>query len=627
MRRIKFFSRNDLSSNWYLNNIDDRIYSLINKSDLSINDYLEIYNCSLYYKEFENYVFKDETSEFLKKTKGIIGKYFSKVNNESFYEVFKEIEKSYTSDFLFLFENYNIYDKIEDYNIFNIIKEGLVSLRTICKFKDIVNKYNDVILKLLESNFNNVEIILDIKLRRSKGTLPQHLTTRKINSLIQQYIFSKNPNFNYLIMIAETTNYNGFSVSTKNRSKAKSKIDKIKNSYFSNDNQGTLKHKIIIKYGEVYELRKMVFEDDIFTLIFDYNYLVYNLDYPTILNNFIWIFEYMDINGNLTSTLNNRNKQTTIENLLSFSVPNSYPISYAFQFLESIQNLSMNLYYRLLKQNHIDIEMVIKWFFEEYLLEEFVAKGFKYNTSTASTYREKCLNLVANIENLLEQYRCYNLYGQVDLKLISNNSNGILIDTIKSSLSEKNIYPEATLKECCDFLFSNQSNIYLDILEEIDYEKTVYELLIERKEKGISFIREPYLLDLLIKTNILRKLDKEKYVIGNIKLVSLIKKLNDYNCLSLLRLNKNDKEAVEILRNQELLVFTNELFSELEIDMFNYYLNNKRYSNGPSLRNNYAHGKLNYLNEEEHYNNYIILLRVIIMIILKINEDFCLKEL
>ena len=61
--------------------------------------------------------------------------------------------------------------------------------------------------------------------------------------------------------------------------------------------------------------------------------------------------------------------------------------------------------------------------------------------------------------------------------------------------------------------------------------------------------------------------------------------------------------------------------------MFNYYLNNKRYSNGPSLRNNYAHGKLNYLNEEEHYNNYIILLRVIIMIILKINEDFCLKEL
>ena len=97
----------------------------------------------------------------------------------------------------------------------------------------------------------------------------------------------------------------------------------------------------------------------------------------------------------------------------------------------------MNLYYRLLKQNHIDIEMVIKWFFEEYLLEEFVAKGFKYNTSTASTYREKCLNLVANIENLLEQYRCYNLYGQVDLKLISNNSNGILIDTIKSSLSEK----------------------------------------------------------------------------------------------------------------------------------------------------------------------------------------------
>ena len=85
----QIFSRNDLSSNWYLNNIDDRIYSLINKSDLSINDYLEIYNCSLYYKEFENYVFKDETSEFLK-NKGNYRKILSKVNNESFMKYLKK---------------------------------------------------------------------------------------------------------------------------------------------------------------------------------------------------------------------------------------------------------------------------------------------------------------------------------------------------------------------------------------------------------------------------------------------------------------------------------------------------------------------------------------------------------
>lgn len=63
----------------------------------------------------------------------------------------------------------------------------------------------------------------------------------------------------------------------------------------------------------------------------------------------------------------------------------------------------MKRYIEFLNEHGINIEKVFKWFFEEYMIEEFAAKGFRFTPSTATTYLEKFKNLASEMEGVLKQ--------------------------------------------------------------------------------------------------------------------------------------------------------------------------------------------------------------------------------
>ena len=67
------------------------------------------------------------------------------------------------------------------------------------------------------------------------------------------------------------------------------------------------------------------------------------------------------------------------------------------------------------------------------------------------------------------------------------------------------------------------------------------------------------------------------------------------------------------------------LLTRPEVKYFYYYLNQKEFSNGHDLRNIYMHAAMckdDKLDEEKHYKTYIIVLRLLIALIIKINDDF-----
>lgn len=74
-----------------------------------------------------------------------------------------------------------------------------------------------------------------------------------------------------------------------------------------------------------------------------------------------------------------------------------------------------------------------------------------------------------------------------------------------------------------------------------------------------------------------------------------------------------------------VLRLTSSLFSEPEQDYLNYELNKSSFSNGFDLRNKYAHSTYPE-NENTQFIDYIKLLKIMILIITKINEEFCLRE-
>lgn len=80
----------------------------------------------------------------------------------------------------------------------------------------------------------------------------------------------------------------------------------------------------------------------------------------------------------------------------------------------------------------------------------------------------------------------------------------------------------------------------------------------------------------------------------------------------------------EWCRNGDLRL-TNTLFSEPEQNYLNYKLNKASYSNGLDLRNKYAHSTYPE-DENTQFVDYISLLKIMILIVAKINEEFCLRE-
>lgn len=94
--------------------------------------------------------------------------------------------------------------------------------------------------------------------------------------------------------------------------------------------------------------------------------------------------------------------------------------------------------------------------------------------------------------------------------------------------------------------------------------------------------------------------------------------------LSYNHLDENKQKAIDILLEKGILKYEDTLFSKPEQDYLNYILNMSEFSNGLDLRNKYLHGTQG-SDEKVHINDYFIFLRILILCILKINDEFCLE--
>ena len=67
------------------------------------------------------------------------------------------------------------------------------------------------------------------------------------------------------------------------------------------------------------------------------------------------------------------------------------------------------------------------------------------------------------------------------------------------------------------------------------------------------------------------------------------------------------------------------LFSIPEKNYLNFMLNKSQYSDGLDIRNKYAHSTYT-INKDVQQMDYIELLKIMVLIVTKINEEFCLRE-
>ena len=150
--------------------------------------------------------------------------------------------------------------------------------------------------------------------------------------------------------------------------------------------------------------------------------------------------------------------------------------------------------------------------------------------------------------------------------------------------------------------------------------------MIIHKDVRLSDFREFQLIDIqwLIKHDIVEE-NLDGFLQLNDFKAFILKDLYEHDVICPQYYDDEFKDIINDWCQNGNLRLSDSLFSEPEQDYLNYELNKSTYSNGLDLRNKYAHST--YPEDEKIQEmDYMILLKIMILVVTKINEEFCLRE-
>ena len=260
-------------------------------------------------------------------------------------------------------------------------------------------------------------------------------------------------------------------------------------------------------------------------------------------------------------------------------------------------------------------------------MDEFNANGFTYSPpSKGTTVVEKCKLLASAIDGVLKQYRLFCEDGYVNRELLEMSSGHIVFDSLKGCIENKYAYSLSDdLRSEMFLLFSDQSMMSYTKRTESTYETVPQLLLSENIHRDDYEEYQFHDLDWLMKRGSITVSD-DGFLTINRERVYILK---DLFCNEVICPNYYDpslrKQVVALVGTGDLC-YGSTLFSKPEQNYLNYILNKKEYSNGLDLRNKYAHDTCP-LDEKTQQYDYWELQKIMVLIILKINEELCLKTL
>ncbi|AIC93089.1 hypothetical protein [Shouchella lehensis] len=629
MSRIRFYSEYDMACGWELEKIVEKVNNDVIDAEWRITDLIEYYNVLKYVniQRFSEYIVQETNiniKTYEKEIKKRIGKFVG-CHKDDFIDLFDEIGFNATDDFFEILVSYNLYQRINDKYFRKFIEKDNVHIYTILKFKKLTNHFDAAIKGALLSDSRNAEIILSKYIKEVDLTLPPSLTEIDKLTLINEYIKSPLVNLNVLLEIINFPTNKGLSVTDKIKLHAKRRAKKEEEKIFS---KGTvLESGVKIAYSKDQDESILVnTEGRTVDIKISQNWVRENLDYPTLWNNFIYLFGFVD--STMRLALDSKKSETgTLESVFRQQAAYLYYKTNVFNFKEMLADAKMYSYVNVLKDLGVRLEEMINWFFVDYLKEEFEIFDFIVKMPSSETsYFEKCRTILPEIDRILKQFNALIEDGIIDQELIQISSSSLKIKDVKSFNKNKYVYPTSNWYKSASFLlFSDQSSIFY---------------LPDRKEQYSNFFT-------LIKNENLTKSDFEVYQlermqwlfdnsficesdIGHIEFVDqdiiyVLKELYYNEVISYWHYPQNIKILIDKLSARNYVSTENKLFSRNEQDYLDYYLNKSKFTNGHDIRNKYLHGTNT--NEEKQYEmDYYLILKLFVIIVIKINDDICIKE-
>ena len=573
-------------------------------------------------EKFKEY--RDKTSVISR----FVCSYFQQLDLSNIENIFQSTWIYFSLDILELLERFNLLRKIPDSSIKDLLDKKQVSLLDILRCKGWVKKYNQVITDYMMNNKDAAEIIIKYYLvkdfaEKEDITFPKALTEEKKISVLNYYVdgaFELHPN--YLELIENAPILDELHIGDKLRLKAKKAKEKYWEKHFSE--RSSFSYGSIASFQEIDEEKNESYNETDHHVYCTYSkkWVREHHDYPTLLNNFIFLFDFFDSELRCQFVLK---KKSTLDELLAKSEGiKHYPIRSQFTTERMICFTILSAYMRELEDYGISIEDLFDYFFNGYLKENFGISDFEFKKPSKSTsLSERIKLLYIEMDGILKQLKYYIEDGRIDKELMAISSNPVRIGELKSFLNQKYAYVKGeNLKDEMRFLFT------FNLMFGMNFAWNGYESLVQIISKEHLFVTDfakpaQGWINWLVERGSLCLKDDGSLGL-NIARCALLYDLYENEVVCFAHQKAKPKEILdELVKNEEVEV-ESAVFSRQERDYYNFVLNKKEFSNSLDLRNAFLHGSF-YGTDKELQQAYIETLKIFIMIVVKANEEFCLK--
>ena len=633
--RLKFFGLGDYGTFFQI----EQAFSLIaefdfDSSNLTVNDIVEIHQAALFVQhgllpKAATEAEKDECQARLPLARRTVGVFFRRITEANVADVITDIDFQYQAAVLELLGKNKAFERCTATVLLPALRAAKIGCGELLANRTLVSAYDEDLRALILSEPRNAELLVAKHLQSDESReihLPKSFTPSDGRALLDAYLDQPEPNLNFTQLIASARTNKATGIDARLKLKAQRKNATLTTKFFES-NEG-------IQTGCAVSISETQTEAVVETLngmVGKYSYsrtwLQENLDYPTILNNFIHLFRFAS--QSMVMELPSYHAELgVIARFLMTTGKESYKTGAAFNLKNQASLLQTQMYDWFLRNENIELEAVISWFFAEYLEDEFGAGGFKFRpSSSTATYLEKSRHLFSEMESVLKQFSLYVENGEFDPELLAMTSEQLVYGDIPSLLKGKYAYitDDLDIQRIQHLIFSDQSGLtYIgdgvqgDNFARLIIANTVqYDDFHDYQKRDVDFLTDKGIVG---RTN-------GRINFASAHLFLALKELWEYDAISYYHQPKARRDATDTMTSAGWLARKSSLLTAAEVSYLNYWLNDKEFSDGPALRNRYLHGsQADGEDDRLHFQTYLVALRLLVLLVIKINDDFCMNS-
>lgn len=628
-KRAVFYPPNDAAASMFV----DRISSLFDQEQFNpenINDAIELHQCSLTAEAYPK-LFSSEAellNDRKKAAHSAACKYLTQqLESRSLQDIHAEVEIQYSDKLFELLFASGAYSKVSQEDMAAMLRSYPHSVYCILQKPALAEKYKTPIREFLIANPSyGAEFLIGQFGSQTNGSEnlipPKSLSNDEIDSIMLAYLQMDRPNLNYIRVLLHWPvgiSKLKYTPSKEVMVEAERKEKQLNDELF--ERSSGISHSIEISTSfEQKACKGFKITESGYKVTYGAEWLSTYTDPGTILNNFVFLFDYIDSSGRLSIPAH-QHENSTILDLVGLHALNEYKSSIFFRFRNYTAITTMSLYRSFLAKLGIRIEDALQWVFDSYFPSELHIEGFALNLPTEETSTlDKCKAIGPEVERVLLAFTLYVEKRVVDPAYLPYMTfNGF--STIPSLTTNKYAEEGREFIKHAGLLFSDQS--LLAFSEKHKGAPQQFFGMIVREEVRTEDYHEfcqPLLEHLLEDGTIVVD---DRGIIRPTHEAFILKEVWDKGAIEICKYSEKDKAVVDHFVSKEWLRYSSTLFSADEANYLSYMFDNASFSDALGLRNKYDHGN-RFIDDPESLQiayDYSSLLVVLVCVILKINDD------